>query len=103
MPYKPKGIRFQKKYCDFRCWKAYNPVCSCWCGGMNHGINKVPVGTDPKMGYTEAEYMALISRDHEPTTEELKNVAKVTLPTRLGVVKTKQYRVQLPPPYNQGK
>ena len=71
-----KGVRSQKKYCDFRCWNATGVFCSCWCGGMNHGTGRVPAGADPKIGFTEEEYEGMVSRDHAPTTTELQQLAK---------------------------
>lgn len=70
-----KGIRIQKKYCDFRCWNATGVFCSCWCGGGNHGKGCPPPGFDPKRGLTEDEYQAMVTRDHPPTFSELRKVA----------------------------
>ena len=43
---------------------------------MNHGINRVPAGFDPKRGLLETEYEGLISRDHAATADELHELAK---------------------------
>jgi len=72
---KAKGLRTQKKYCDYRCWNAIGGICTCWCEGANHGIGKIPDGFDPKFGLTEDQYEAMVSRDHPPTLDELQRVA----------------------------
>lgn len=63
------AIRTQKKFCDFRCWHAAGKFCSCWCGGVNHGIGRPPDGFDPKRGLTEDEYNELIRRKDDVDRE----------------------------------